>query len=129
MITVPVVVPRWTVMIMNRAERRKAGKQNKPAVYMYTQDQIDKMIQDAVAKELAGIREKAVNQAINTCFKMFMSIPVMVLHDKFGFGHIRLDRFMHYALSWFEGVQEGDTALEEIMAIAEADSGIKVLDY
>lgn len=114
---------------MNRAERRKAGKQNKPAVYMYTQDQIDKLVQDAVAKELAGIREKAVNQAISTCFKMFMSIPVMVLHDKFGFGHIRLDRFMHYALSWFEGVHEGDTALEEIMAIAEADSGIKVLDY
>lgn len=97
---------------MNRAERRKAGKTEKPKVYTLTQDQID------------GMERKAVEKA----FKMFMSIPVMVLHDKFGFGNIRLDRFMHYALMWVQSVQDGDTSLTEIMKIAEDESGVKVTE-
>ena len=112
---------------MNRAERRKAGKQEKPAVYMYTQDQIDKMIQDAVAKELDGIREKAVDEATRTAFRMFMSIPLMVLHDKFGFGKIRGTRFMDYALIWYESVMKGETDLKEIMKIAEDLTGVQFI--
>jgi len=112
---------------MNRAERRKAGKQNKPAVYMYTQDQIDKMIQDAVAKELAGMREKAVDTATRTAFRMFMSVPVMVLHDKFGFGRIRGQKFMDYAMIWYESVMKGETDLKEIMKIAEDLTGVQFI--
>lgn len=117
---------------MNRAERRKAKKQEKPAVYMLTQDQIDQIKKDAVKDvldQLEQVKRDAVNEAVGTAFKMLMSIPSMVLHDKFGFGHIRLDRFMHYVVDWYDEVQSGGTPLEEIMAIAEADSGIKVLEY
>jgi hypothetical protein len=110
----------------NRAERRRQGRSDKPAVYMYTQDQIDKMIQDAVAKELAGIREKAVDTATRTAFQMFMSIPAMVLHDKFGFGRIRTNRFMDYVMIWYESIQTGETSLKEIMKIAEDATGVRV---
>jgi len=101
---------------MNRAERRKAGKKaDKPKVYMLTQDQIDQL------------KKEATDEATRTAFKMFMSIPLMVLHDKFGFGKIRGSRFMDYALIWFEAVQKGETDLKEIMKIAEDLTGVRVI--
>lgn len=116
---------------MNRAERRRMAKQGKvvdaPAVYHLTQEQIDQMIHDALVKELDGIREKAVDEATRTAFQMFMSIPVMVLHDKFGFGQIRGNRFMDYAMIWYESVMKGETSLKEIMKIAEDVSGVRFI--
>ncbi len=100
---------------MNRAERRKAAKEGKvvnaPAVYHLTQEQIDKMKADAKAEG----------------FTMALSIPVMVLHDKFGFGNIRATRFMDYAMIWFEAVVKGETPLTEIMKIAEDLTGVRFI--
>lgn len=116
--------------MLNRAERRRQEKAAKKpqAVYQLTQDQINQMINDAVAKELAGIREKAVDEATRAAFKMFMSIPTMVLHDKFGFGQIRQDRFMRYVMIWYESIQQGETDLKEIVKIAEDLHGIKLME-
>jgi hypothetical protein len=112
----------------NRAERRRAEKaaRKAPAVYHLTQDQINQMINEAVEKALAGLKEKAVDEATRAAFKMFMSIPTMVLHDKFGFGQIRQDRFMRYVMIWYESIQNGETTLKEIVEIAEDLHGIKL---
>lgn len=112
----------------NRAERRRAEKAGKkvetPAVYHLTQAQIDQMIADA----LKDLKVKAVEEATQAAFKMFMSIPIMVLHDKFGHGKIRHDRFMRYCMIWYESIQKGETDLKEIVAIAEGLHGIKLVD-
>ena len=103
---------------MNRAERRRLQKQaEKPKTYVLTQDQIDQMKHDAVLT------------ATRRAFLMFMAIPVMVLHDKFGFGIIRLGRFMHYALGWYKSVHDNETEILEIVKVAEKECGIQVLDY
>lgn len=111
----------------NRAERRRLAKQGKvveaPAVYHLTQEQIDKMINDAIRK----VRVDAVDIATRTAFKMFMSIPTMVLHDKFGFGQVRQDRFMRYCMIWYESIQKGETDLKEIVKTAEDLHGIKMM--
>jgi hypothetical protein len=60
---------------------------------------------------------------------MFMAIPVMVLHDHFGFGVIRLGRLMHYALGWYKSVHDNETEILEIVKVAEEECGIRVLDY
>ena len=101
---------------MNRAERRRSAKQQeKPKTYVLTEDQIAQMKRDAV------------NEATRKAFLMFMAIPVMVLHDKFGFGKIRAGRFMDYALVWFESVHENETGLMELVEIAEKECGICVI--
>ena len=82
---------------------------------MLTQDQIDQMKKDAV------------DEATAKAFRMFMSIPLMVLHDKFGFGRIRGSRFMDYVLIWYESIQRGETSLAEIIKIAEDLTGVKVV--
>lgn len=96
---------------MNRSQRRKAGKTDKVKTYVLTQDQIDQLKQDAT--EMA--------------FRMFMSVPVMVLHDKFGFGRIRGQRFMDYALVWYESIQKGEVKLTEVMDIAEKYTGVQFI--
>lgn len=100
---------------MNRAERRRSAKQaEKPKTYVLNEDQIRQ------------IKIDAVKEAIDWVFRMFLSIPVMVLHDKFGFGKIRLSRFMDYALVWYESVQNDETRLAELMKIAEDECGIQI---
>lgn len=101
---------------MNRAERRKQGKNaEKPKTYVLTMDQIEQM------------KKAAVQEATRKTFLMFMSIPVMVLHDKFGFGKQRLSKFMDYALMWHESVYDDEVRLKELIKIAEEECGIRVL--
>lgn len=103
---------------MNRKERRKNKlSADKPKTYVLTEDQIEQMKRDAV------------NEATRKAFLMFMSIPVMVLHDKFGFGIRRLSRFMDYALIWYESVQNNEVKLLELVKIAEDECGIHILSY
>ena len=101
---------------MNRAERRRSAKQQeKQRTYVLTEDQINQMKRDAV------------NEATQRAFLMFLSIPVMVLHDKFGFGKQRLSRFMDYALIWFESVKNDETQLMELVGVAENECGIQII--
>lgn len=103
---------------MNRAERRRLQKQTeKTKTYVLTQDQIDQM------------KHEAMLAATRRAFLLFMAIPVMVLHDKFGFGAIRLGRFMHYALIWYKSVHDNETEILEIVKVAEEECGIRVLDH
>jgi hypothetical protein len=103
---------------MNRAERRRSARQaEKPKTYVLTEDQINKIKMDAV------------REATRKAFLMFMSIPIMVLHDKFGFGKIRAGRFMDYALVWFESVHDNETGLMELVKIAEEECGIKTTTW
>lgn len=99
---------------MNRAERRKNALTTKPKTYVLTEDQIEK------------IKRDAINEASRKAFIMFLSIPVMVLKDKFGFGKTRLTRFMDYALLWFESVHNNETQLRELVKIAEDECGIQI---
>ena len=102
---------------MNRAERRKNAVTKKPRTYVLNEDQIIRLKNDAV------------NLATRRAFLMFMSIPIMVLHDKFGFRKVRLSRFMDYALIWFESVQNDETRMMELVKIAEEECGIKINTY
>ena len=105
----------------NRAERRRAEKAAKKAnvVYHLTQEQIDAMMAEA--------KEEAVNIAIPKAFQMFMCIPATVLHDKFGFGQVRMDRFMHYVMVWYESLQKGETTMAEIRKMAEDACGVQLI--
>ena len=105
----------------NRAERRRQEKaaQKAPVVYHLTQEQIDALIERA--------KHEAVEIAIPKTFQMFMCIPATVLHDKFGFGQVRMDRFMHYVMMWYESLQNGEVTMAEIRKMAEEATGVKVI--
>lgn len=104
---------------MNRAERRRSARQQtaKTKTYVLTEEQIEEMKRDAV------------HTATRRAFLMFMSIPVMILHDKFGFGKQRLGKFMDYALIWYESVQNDETHLLELVKIAKDECGIDTINW
>lgn len=112
---------------MGRAERRKAGKTEKVKTYCMTEQQIEKIKRDAAEKALEEMKPKIVGDMMNKLFIMFMSIPGLVLSDKFGFGKVRMDRFMNYALIWYDSVQNGETELDELIALAEEATGCKFI--
>lgn len=102
---------------MNRAERRRRKlSAAAPKTYVLTEDQITRMKQDAA------------REATRRAFLMFMSIPVMVLHDKFGFGKQRLGKFMDYAVMWYESVHDNETQLMELVKVAGDECGVRVLE-
>ena len=101
---------------MNRAERRRNARQEKPKTYVLTEDQIQQL------------KKNAVSEATRKAFLMFMSIPGMVLHDKFNFDQQQLDRFLDYALVWFDSVEKNETSLSELVKIAETECGITVIE-
>lgn len=112
-------------MMSNRAERRRAEKAAKKAevVYHLTQAQIDKLVNDAIEQA----KHEAVNIAIPKTFQMFMCIPATVLHDKFGFGQVRMDRFMRYVMVWYEALQNGEVTVAELRQMAEDACGVRVI--
>ena len=105
----------------NRAERRRQEKAAKKAavVYHLTQEQIDSLLEAA--------KNEAVEIALPKAFQMFMCIPATVLHDKFGFGQVRMDRFMHYVMMWYESLQNGETTMDEIRKMAEESCGYQII--
>ena len=105
----------------NRAERRRQTKreQAKTKVYHLTQEQIDGLLEAA--------KNEAVEIALPKAFQMFMCIPATVLHDKFGFGQVRMDRFMHYVMMWYESLQNGETTMGEIRKMAEESCGYQII--
>lgn len=95
---------------MNRAERRRAGRTGKTKTYVLTEDQIQQMKNEAVAEAV----------------KMLLAIPMLVLHDKFGYGQIRLDRFLHYSMGWVRGIQNGEVSITEVVRLCEKETGLKI---
>lgn len=87
---------------MNRAERRRLGGV-KPKVYTLTEQQLEQIKNDAKAEG----------------FLLSLCIPVKVLHDTYGFGKIRLNRFLDPCLELVDAVQKGEANLQEIRQDSE----------
>lgn len=104
---------------MNRAERRRSARQDaqKSKTYVLTENQIEQMKLDAV------------DEATRKAFLMFLSIPVMVLSDKFGFDKLQLGQLMDYSLVWYEAVLHDEVRLMELVRVAENECGIKTLTW
>ena len=97
---------------MNRAERRRNAKQEKPKTYVLTDAQIMQMKTEATSE----------------AFKMLLSIPVTVLLDKFGFDEIQLDEFLHYCTGWADGIQKEEVSLKELLQICKDEAGIQIIE-
>lgn len=96
---------------MNRAERRRSKRTaEKPKTYVLTADQIEQMKADAIGQ----------------AFGMLLAIPNLVLHDKFGFGQVRLDRFNHYAFGWSKAVQKGEVSMDALLKLCEEETGYTI---
>ena len=70
---------------MNRTERRRAKKAGFPVK--------KEPVVNIKAADVEKIKQDASKDAANKAFLLMLGLPVMILHDKFGFGPVRCERF------------------------------------
>lgn len=101
---------------MNRKQRRLAEKKSgakivAPRTYTLT---------DA---DIKRIKDEAVDEAL----VLLLAIPVLVLHDKFGFGALRLNRFMEYVNTWIKAIHQDENTLAEVVKAAQEDASFELV--
>lgn len=73
-------------MSLTRAEKRRLERElqkNSTVTYNFTKEQLEKVIDDAISKELADIREEATQDAIDDLVMLFMVLPMRVLKKEY----------------------------------------------
>lgn len=89
----------------------KAMRANKPGSYILTKEEIE------------AIKMKASEQA----FILMLGLPVMVLHDKWGWRRRhRLPRFMDQVLELYDSFDKGLISLTDIIKTVEEETGIRL---
>lgn len=95
---------------MNRQQRRNMTKQ--------------KLSYDEITKLEKSIKTKTASDAIKDAVLNYSIIVALCLHDKLGFGHDRILRFINYVNSWFESVYDGDVNFDMIANTLKEETGI-----
>ena len=107
---------------MNRAERRRIEREFQKADKIYTLN----------SEQIKDIKHKAVEEAVDTAFKLMLSIPVMVMHDKYSSlmrkevnGKGREERFAEMVLELYDTYKQGYVSLEDLEKCLYEETGIR----
>lgn len=103
---------------MNRAERRKAAKAGLPVK--------NEPVINIKAADVQQMKKDASLEAANKAFLLMLGLPVMVLHDKFGFGSVRCERFTDAVLDLYDSFEKGYVTLEDIHGALKEETGITI---
>lgn len=99
---------------MNRAERRRANRQQKEPVINIKSNDVQK------------IKESATNEAVSKAFVLMMNVPLIVLRDNFGFGEKRLGKFIDEVKKNMDCLTEGYVSFEDLKNALEKETGLKI---
>lgn len=118
---------------MRREERRKNKDKTKPKTYVMTEEQIEyikkKAAEDAIQNELDKRIASIKAEATENVMALILSIPIVILRDKFAFGKTRIDRFLGYATTWIKAINEDESTLKELIQLAYDEVGYEVQGF
>lgn len=103
---------------MNRAERRrlKRSQESRNATYTLRNEDVTRIKQDAA------------QEAIDKAFVLMLSLPMIVLHDKYGWGKKRLSDFMNHVLEQYDSFNKNFITLDDLWNTIEKDTGVKLIE-
>lgn len=104
---------------MNRVERRRAKKAGIPVK--------KEPVVNIKAADVQKIKQDASKEAADKAFLLMLGLPVMVLHDKFGFGPVRCERFTDAVLELYDSFEKGYVSLEDIHLTLKEETGITIV--
>lgn len=101
------------------AERRKAGK---TPTYNFTLEQINAMLDKA--------KEQAVKEAVGALIELMLGLPIMILHDKHGWGKTRNSRLVDDVMNLYDSYEKGYLTLEDVREVLweEAETRVQRVD-
>ena len=102
-----------------QAERRRAKKTGIPIK--------KEPVVNIKAADVQKIKQDASKEAADKAFLLMLGLPVMVLHDKFGFGPVRCERFTDAVLELYDSFEKGYVSLEDIHLTLKEETGITIV--
>lgn len=117
---------------MNHQERKLLKRAAKAApTYTMTADQIEAMKREAYDKAWAeynsrieGIKKEATDIACRAA----IAVPLVVAHDKLGFGELRGNRFLDWMMTWLRAINDDPGTLVELQDLVYEFYGIKLME-
>ena len=117
---------------MNHQERKLAKRAAKPApTYTLTADQIQAMKQEAYDKawiEYNSRIEEVKKEATDAACRAAIAVPMVVVHDKLGFGSARANRFLDWMMTWLRAINDDPGTLVELQELVYEFYGIKLME-
>lgn len=103
---------------MNRAERRrlKRNQESRNATYTLRNEDVTRIKQDAA------------QEAIDKAFVLMLSLPMIVLHDKYGWGKKRLSDFIDHVLEQYDSFNKNFITLDDLWNTIEKETGVKLIE-
>ena len=117
---------------MNHQERKLAKRAAKSApTYTLTADQIQALKQEAYDKawnEYNSRIESVKKEATGIACRAAIAVPMIVVHDKLGFGSVRANRFMDWMLTWLRAINDDPGTLMELQELVYELYRIKLME-
>ena len=117
---------------MNHQQRKLAKRAAKSApTYTLTADQIQALKQEAYDKaweEYNSRIESVKKEATGVACRAAIAIPMVVAHDKLGFGVARANRFLDCMLTWLGAINDDPGTLMELQELVYEFYGIKLME-
>ena len=92
---------------MNKEQRRKTAKKG------------------VTANDLKLIQDAAYNKAIEKAVANYAVASAVVLHDKFGYGEVRLKRYLQEAYDLFDAINEDYVNFDDMKKVLLEECKIK----
>lgn len=103
---------------MSRAERRQADRETAKLQKTYT----------LTVAQIEKIKKDATMEATKKAFLMMMGFPLLTLRDKFGFGKVRLNKFMDKMLNLYEAYENDYVDLDDLNNTILEETGVTLLE-
>lgn len=103
---------------MNRAERRRLQKQGKEV-------KLESVI-NIKSSDVQQIKKDAVSEAVDKAFLLMLGLPILVLHDQWGFGKVRLERFIDQVFELYDSFNKDYLTFDDIHKVLWEEAGVKI---
>lgn len=78
------------------------------------------------SSDLQQIKKQATSEAVDTAFLIMLAMPMLVLRDKYGFGKIRLERFMDQVLEVYDSFNKDYLTLDDMHQALKDEVGFTI---
>lgn len=117
---------------MNHQERKLAKRAAKSApTYTLTADQIQALKQEAYDKawtEYNSRIEDVKKEVTDIAYRAAIAVPMVVVHDKLGFGIVRANRLLDWMMAWLRAINDDPGTLVELHELVYEFYGIKLME-
>lgn len=114
---------------MGRAQIRRAAreKKEKAATYNLTRAQLEAMVRERIAGELARVKKEATDEAVDTAMVLMLALPLEVLMDHYWKKSYakRIPEFTKHVLDYYAMWQEGELDMEKLREDLWVHGGVR----